>query len=154
MNLRAAADGAGSGHGAYYDFVPFEDVVEIYKLVGILFANGLTPKPRLEYWFQTTHDQPLFGSNLVMKVMEKSFLVSDWTIWGLRRWRHFCRIFTMVDCHDSPNTQQRANPLWKVHVLLDHLNKQAKDMWVPGKWLAIDEQTIGFQGASRMKLCI
>ncbi len=47
-NLRAAADGAGSGRGTYYDFVSF-DVVEIYKLVGILFANDLTPKPRLEY---------------------------------------------------------------------------------------------------------
>ncbi len=27
-------------------------------------------------------------------------------------------------------------------------------MWVPGKWLAIDEQTLGFQGASGMKLRI
>ena len=34
------------------------------------------------------------------------------------------------------------------------MNKQAKDMWVPGKWVAIDEQTIGFQGASGMKLRI
>jgi hypothetical protein len=27
-------------------------------------------------------------------------------------------------------------------------------MWVPGKWVAIDEQPIGFQGASGMKLRI
>jgi hypothetical protein len=27
-------------------------------------------------------------------------------------------------------------------------------MWIPGKWVAIDEQTIGFQGASSMKLRI
>jgi hypothetical protein len=27
-------------------------------------------------------------------------------------------------------------------------------MWVPGKFVAIDKQTIGFQGASGMKLCI
>jgi len=60
----------------------------------------------------------------------------------------------MVDCRDSPKAQQRADPLWKVRVLIDHLNKQAKDMWVPGKSLAIDEQTIGFQGASGMKLRI
>jgi len=45
-----------------------------------------------------------------------------------------------------------VNPLWKVQELLDELNKQAKDMWVLGKWVAIDEQTLGFQGASGMKL--
>jgi hypothetical protein len=38
--------------------------------------------------------------------------------------------------------------------LLDELNKQAKDMWVPGKWVTIDEQTLGLQGASGMKLRI
>ncbi len=27
-------------------------------------------------------------------------------------------------------------------------------MWVPEKWVTIDEQTLGFQGASEMKLCI
>ncbi len=53
----------------------------------------------------------------------------------------------MMDCRHSPTAKQRANPLWKVHVLVDHLNKQAKDMRVNGKWVAIDEQTIGFQGA-------
>ncbi len=52
----------------------------------------------------------------------------------------------MVDCHDSPKAQQKADPPWKVHVLINHLNKQAKDMWVPRKWVAINELTIGFQG--------
>ena len=50
--------------------------------------------------------------------------------------------------------EQEKNPLWKVRVLIDHLNKNAKDMGVTGKWVAIDEQTIGFQGASAMKLRI
>ncbi len=45
-NLRAAADGAGSGLGTYYDFVPF-DVAEIH--CWRLVCKGLTPKPRLEY---------------------------------------------------------------------------------------------------------
>jgi hypothetical protein len=45
--------------------------------------------------------------------------------------------------------------LWKIRKLVDHLNKQCKDMWVPGKFLAIDEQTIGFhQGTLGMKLRI
>ena len=54
----------------------------------------------------------------------------------------------------SSKEKQKNDPLWKVPELLDELNKQAKDMWVPGKWVAIDEQTIGFQGASGMKLRI
>ena len=32
--------------------------------------------------------------------------------------------------------------------MINKLNKQAKDMWVMGELVAIDEQTIGFQGAS------
>ncbi len=44
--------------------------------------------------------------------------------------------------------------LWKVEWLLKHLNKQCRDMWVPRKWVAIDKQMLGFQGASGMKLWI
>ena len=28
--------------------------------------------------------------------------------------------------------KQKSDPLWKVRELLDELNKQANDMWVPG----------------------
>jgi hypothetical protein len=71
-----------------------------------------------------------------------------------RCWKHFRWNFTVANYHESPKEKQKANPLWKVQELLDELNKQAKDMWVPGKFVAIDEQTIGFQGASGMKLRI
>jgi hypothetical protein len=39
-------------------------------------------------------------------------------------------------------------------MLIDELNKQAKDMWIPGKWVAINKQMICFQVSSPMKLCI
>jgi hypothetical protein len=58
------------------------------------------------------------------------------------------------DFRADATKEQEKDPLWKVRVLIDHLNKKAKDMWVPGKWVAIDEQTIGFQGASGMKVRI
>ncbi len=48
--------------------------------------------------------------------------------------------------------EQKKDTMWKVRALVDHLNKNCKDMWVPGMFLAIDEQTIGFQGMSGMKL--
>ena len=49
---------------------------------------------------------------------------------------------------------QKLDELWKVWQLIDKLNKQVKDMRIPGKCVAIDKQTIGFQGALSMKLRI
>ena len=43
---------------------------------------------------------------------------------------------------------QKTDPLWKVHMLIDELNKRAKDMWIPGKWVTIDKQTNGCDGTS------
>ncbi len=73
---------------------------------------------------------------------------------AVRRWRHFRRYLTFADYRDSPKEKQKADPLWKVERLLRHLNKRCRDMWIPGKWVAIDEQTLGFQGTSGMKLRI
>jgi hypothetical protein len=152
-NRRATADGAGSGTGEFSDFVPFDDA-KMYHFLGVLFANGLSPKPRVDYWFETAERFPLFGNNLVSRVMTKTVSVSGKNIWGIRRWRHFRRFLTLSDYRDSPSEKQKADPLWKVRELIDELNKQCKDMWIPGKWVVINEQTIGFQGASSMKLQI
>jgi hypothetical protein len=123
-------------------------------MFGVLFANGLSPKPLFEYWFCSEDREPLLGSNLISHALRKRNSATGKTIKAARRWRHFRRYFTVANYRDSPKDKQRVNPLWKVQELLDELNKQAKDMWVPGKFVAIDEQTIGFQGASGMKLRI
>ncbi len=44
--------------------------------------------------------------------------------------------------------------MWKICHLVDHHNKRCKDMWVAGKFLTVNEQTIGFQGMLGMKLQI
>ena len=44
--------------------------------------------------------------------------------------------------------------MWKICHLVDHHNKRCKDMWVAGKFLTVNEQTIGFQGMLGMKLRI
>jgi hypothetical protein len=54
----------------------------------------------------------------------------------------------------NPAEEQRKNPLWKVQSLIDELNHCARKYWIPGKWVAIDEQMIGFKGRSGMKLHI
>jgi len=54
----------------------------------------------------------------------------------------------------DPTEEKKKNPLWKIQPLLDELNFQATNMWLPGKRVAIDEQTLGFKGKNGMKLRI
>ena len=96
----------------------------------------------------------MLGSDLVSTALRKKNSSTGKTIKAARRWKHFRRYFTVAEYRDSPHEKQKVNPLWKVQELLDELNKQATDMWVLGKWVAIDKQTLGFQRASGMKLWI
>ena len=41
------------------DFVPF-DVAEMYQFIGLLFANGLSPKPDFTNWFESAAKDKLF----------------------------------------------------------------------------------------------
>ncbi len=59
-----------------------------------------------------------------------------------------------VDFQRNVKQETMKNPLFKVQHLLDKLNKNAAKMWIPGKWLVIDEQMLGFQGWSGLKLRI
>ena len=129
-NLRAYASGAGSGE--YTDFIPF-DRPELYKMIGVLFANGLTPKPQFDYWFCSEDKEPLLGSNLISNALRRKNAAKGKTVKAAQRWKHFHRYFTVADYRESSKEKQKSDPLWKVRELLDKLNKQAKDMWVPGK---------------------
>jgi hypothetical protein len=130
------------------------DLAEVYKMIGVLFANGPTPKPQFDYWFKLQDKEPLLGSNLISKALDWKNSAMGKTVKAIRQWQHFRRFFTLQDYRESPKQQQKLNPLWKVQRLLDKLNKQAMDMWVPGIFVVIDKQTIGFQGQSGMKLRI
>ena len=54
----------------------------------------------------------------------------------------------------SPKKLHKNDPLWKVATILDELQKNSQRCWLPGKWLAIDKQTIGFKGAHGLALYI
>jgi hypothetical protein len=123
-------------------------------MIGVLFANGLTPKPQFNYWSCLEDKEPLLGSNLISNALRRKNAAMGKTVKAARRWKHFCWYFTVADYRESPKEKQKSDLLWKVCELLDELNKQAKDMWAPGKWVAINEQTLGFQGALGMKLRI
>ncbi len=134
-----------SGKWSVHGFFFFESA-KMHKMFGVLFANGLTPKPQFDYWFCSEDKEPLLGSDLMSNalVMKKNSAMGK-TIKSARCWKHFHWYFTVAGYRDSPCKKQKVNPLWKVQELLDELNKQAKDMWVPGKWVATMSKHWGFK---------
>jgi hypothetical protein len=149
-NARASAEGAGFGGTIYTDYEPF-DLEEVDKMIGLLFLNGLAPRPMFKMWFEHHN---IFGNEFVAKAMNKQMARGERAIRGIRRWKHFRRFMCMFDFREDAKKETKSNPLWKVQRLLDELNDSASEMWIPGKWLSIDEQTLGFQGRSALKLRI
>jgi len=72
-NLRAYTSGAGSGE--YTGFNAF-DRIEVYKMIGVLFVNGLTPKPQFDYWFCSEDKEPLLGSNLISNSLRRKTIIT------------------------------------------------------------------------------
>jgi len=95
-NRRATTDEAGSGTGEFKDWVAFDDA-KIYRFIGVLFVNGLAPKPRIDYWFESTERILLFGNDLISRVMAKEVYMTGKRIRGVHRWRHIRRFFTVAD---------------------------------------------------------
>jgi len=95
------------------DFISF-DSTEMYKMFGVLLANGLTPKPQVDYWFCFKDKESLLGSDLVSTAPWKKNFATGKTIKAPRRWKHFRQYLTVADYHDSPREKQKINPLWKV----------------------------------------
>ena len=78
-NARAQAEGSGPGGTTYTDYVPFT-AQEIYKMIGLLFANGLCPRPQLEMWFLSTQDSRLFGNDYIGSALDKKISYGNGTI--------------------------------------------------------------------------
>ncbi len=102
-------------------------------------------------WFKK---HPIFGNEFISTALNKQVRGGEWAIRGLCCWKHFRQFMCMFDFRRNIKQETAKNPLFKVQHLLDELNENAVKMWIPGKWLAIDEQTLGFQGRSGLKLRI
>ena len=46
----------------YPKYEPFSDE-EIDAFIGLLFANGLSPKPQIKFWFKDNDSNKIFGNN-------------------------------------------------------------------------------------------
>ncbi len=97
-NYRASAEGVGIGVTGsekkdFGNFVPFNNP-EIYKFIGILYANGLMPRPIFETWFKSLPTCPMFGNSFVTGAFDKT--VHGKKIEGVCRWRHLRRFLTLL----------------------------------------------------------
>ena len=149
-NKWAASEGAGTR--TYKDWAPF-DVSEIYKMFEMLCLNPMSPKPQFEYWFFPSGDSKIFSNDFFKKALEKK-LMGGRIISTKQQWKHFCQFMCMYDFHQDPKKLHEKDPLWKVATIMDELQKNSQRCWLPGKWLAIDKETIGFKDAHGLALCI
>ncbi len=135
-NLKATLCNAGQRGYAYPDWAPFT-VEEIERHVGIYFLNGLSPSPQLEMKFSNQYEDPVNGSDLCNRIFGGSK--------GLRRHKMFKAFFCLND--PKKEVPKRSDdPNYKIGRLLRHMQLVGQEAWDPGPDLAIDEQTIGFQG--------
>ncbi len=84
-NARAVAKGSSFVGTQYTDFEPF-DLAEAYKMIGLLFVNGLAPRPLFTMWFKHHY---IFVSEFIEKAMNKHMAHGKQPIQGIRHWKHF-----------------------------------------------------------------
>ena len=150
-NFRAAAEGAGKT--SYENFVPFT-LEEMYKWMGLLFVNALSPKPQVKFWFKSVQESKIFGNDAFANAFDISNKFTGAKIKGIDRWKHLRRFLCFYDARVRQDKNKPKDPLWKVASLLEELRKNCERCWVTGKFVAIDEQTIGFKGKHGLSLRI
>jgi hypothetical protein len=102
-----------------------------------IFLNKLSPSPQLEIKFSTQNNDPVNGNDLCNRVFGGSK--------GLRG----CKMFKAFFCLNDPKKEvpkRSDDPNYKIGRLMRHMQLVSQEAWDPGPDLAIDEQTIGFQG--------
>ena len=150
-NFRAAAEGAG--YRSHKNFVPFT-LDEMYKWFGLLLVNALLPKPQVKFWFLNTKDSKIFGNDAFAHAFDVFNKFTGVKVGGIDRWWHLRRFLCFYDARDDPVKQKEKDPFWKVASLREELRKNSERCWVTGKFVAIDEQTIGFKGKHSLALRI
>ncbi|KAL7502757.1 hypothetical protein ACHAXN_000661 [Cyclotella atomus] len=143
-NMRATAEGAG--RSVYQDWVPFTRE-EVYKFTGLMFCNGISPKPQVAHWFKSTSQNRILGNDAVCNLFDVR-VARGKVIAGLDRWYQYRRFM------QDPAVLQKNDPLWKVASILEETRKNSQRCWTTGWYVAIDEQTIGFKGKHGLALQI
>jgi hypothetical protein len=141
-NAQATAEGAeGTTNQSW---VPCTDE-EVLKFTGLMFCNGISPKPQVNHWFMTTAQSRIFGNDAIANLFDAR-VVGGRVIKGEEHWSQFRRFMCLYDFRQNPASLQKKDPFWKVASIIKDLRKNAQHCWTTGKFVAIDKQTIGFKG--------
>jgi len=141
-NMKAELDCAGdkTQDGLGYKFNPFTPQ-EIEQHLSLYIFQGLHPSPQLIMKTRNQSVEPVQGNDLIANVLGNNFE---------RRHRQFRRYFACQHPY-KPVPPITTHPNWKVDPFLKHLNGVFIQAAVLPERLSVDEQTIMFHGASKLK---
>ena len=141
-NMKAELDCAGEKNqdGLGYKFENFTPQ-EIEQHLSLYIFQGLNPSPQLIMKTRSQSLEPLQGNDLIAEKLGSNF---D------RRHRQFRRYFACQHPY-KPVPPTSSHPNWKVDPFMLHLNNVFIQAAVLPERLSVDEQTIQFHGASKLK---
>ena len=142
-NLKAQLANAGPGGTCYPEWTPFS-VKEIRQFLGVYIWNGINPSPRIEMQLKSPFDDPVHGNKYLYENIGRN---------GVRRFKEFRAFFACQDPRIAAPCK-KSNPLFKISQLVKWINFVGPKAVDLGETIAIDEQTVGFQGRHSDKLRI
>lgn len=143
-NTKARLANAGKGGTFYRDYQGDFTVKETRQHLGLYIWNGLSPSPRMDLKFQSQADDPVNGND---------YIKSELGPGAERRHKHFRAFFAVSDPLKAIPDRKQV-PLFKIQRLVRWINFISFASVNLGTHLAIDEQTMGFQGRHVDKLRI
>ena len=99
--------------------------------------NGISPSPQVEYKFMSQKENPANGNDLC------NYVFGGYER-GLERHKEFKRFLACVSSTPTPSRKEAPN--WKIEPLCRQIIFISQEAICLGKWISIDEQTIGFKG--------
>ena len=119
---------------------------ELMTHIGLYVLQGVSPSPQIEMKFCSQHEDPVNGNDLCCRVFGGKSK-------GEKRHWQFKKFFACVDpIVPTPLVKNSSN--WKIEKLVKQILHISKQAMLIGKWISIDEMTIGFKGRHVHKLRI
>ena len=116
------------------------------KHLGLYILNGVAPSPQVEMKFSSQNIDPANGNDLCS-------IAFGGESKGSQRHKEFKRYLAFVDPRKMTPLAKVA-PNSKVEPLLRHIINISRQPMKIGKWISIDEQTLGFKGRCQWKIQI
>ena len=138
-NHKAYLDNA---EDSYERFTPSE----IRRHLGVYILNGVAPSPQIEMKFYTQAEEPANGNDACANAFGGHGKASH-------RHKEFKKYLAFVDPRKVTPSPKVA-PNWKVEPLLRHIIHISRQAINIGRWISIDEQTLGFKGRCVWKIRI